>query len=95
MKSIVRIITAQKNEVFHNFLSVNVTKSGVSCAVTFVGSYRFFNFKKVGAGQFASHHGFSKNVSSKERVKPCSLVTFYMIIIHIFLENLIEISQVI
>ena len=78
-----------------DFLSVNVTKSGVSCAVTFVGSYRFVNFKKAGAGQFASHRGFSKNVSSKERVKPCSLVTFYMIIIHIFLENLIEISQVI
>ena len=38
--------------------------------------------------------GFSKNVSSKERVKTCFLVTFDVIINQIFLENFIKINQV-
>ena len=38
--------------------------------------------------------GVSKNVSSKERVKPCFFVIFNMIINHIFPENFIEIPQV-
>ena len=38
--------------------------------------------------------GFSKNVSSKERVKPWCFVTFN-IISHIFSENFIEIPQVV
>ena len=38
---------------------------------------------------------FSKNISSKERVKSCFFVTFNIIISHIFPENLIEIPQVV
>ena len=38
---------------------------------------------------------FSKNVSSKGRVKPCFFVTFNIIISHTFPENSIEISQVV
>ena len=37
----------------------------------------------------------SKNVPSKERVKPWFFVTFNIIISHIFPENLIEIPQVV
>ena len=46
-------------------------------------------------GQFDRPHcGFSKNVSSKERVKLWFFMTFDIIIGHIFPENLIEIPQV-
>ena len=38
--------------------------------------------------------GFTQNVSSKERVKPCLFETFNIITNHIFPENFIEISQV-
>ena len=38
---------------------------------------------------------FSKNVSSKEKVKPCFLVTFDIIIKQIFPENVIEIPHVV
>ena len=41
------------------------------------------------------HVVFSKNVSSKERVKPRFFVTFNIIIRHIFPENFIEINQVV
>ena len=37
--------------------------------------------------------GFSKNLSSKERVKPWFFVTFNIIIRHVFPENFIEIPQ--
>ena len=39
--------------------------------------------------------GFSKNVSSKERVKRWFFVTFNIIIRHIFPENFIKIPQVV
>ena len=39
--------------------------------------------------------GFSKNVSSKEWMKPWFFVTFNIIISHIFPENFIEIPQVV
>ena len=39
--------------------------------------------------------GFSKNVSSKEILKPWNFETFNIIISHIFPESFIEISQVI
>ena len=39
--------------------------------------------------------GFSKNVSSKKRVKPWFFVTFNIITRHIFPENFIEIPQVV
>ena len=39
--------------------------------------------------------GFSKNASSRERVKPWLFVTFNIIISHIFLENFMEISQIV
>ena len=38
-------------------------------------------------------YGFSKNVSSKQRVKPWFFVTFDIITSHIFPENFIEIPQ--
>ena len=38
---------------------------------------------------------FSKNVSSRETVKPWFFVTFNIIISHIFPENFIEILQVV
>ena len=38
---------------------------------------------------------FSKNVSSRERVKPWFFVTFNIIISYIFPENVIEIPQVV
>ena len=39
--------------------------------------------------------GFSKNVSSKDGVKPWFFVTFNIFISHIFPENFIEIPQVV
>ena len=39
--------------------------------------------------------GFSKNVSSKERVKPWFFVTCNIILRHIFPENFIEFGQVV
>ena len=57
-----------------------------------------FNPKTAGGygGQFDPLPcGFSKNVSSKERVKPCLFVTFNIITSHIFPENFIQIPQVV
>ena len=61
--------------------------------------------KRLGWGQFDPHPtphppppnlcGFSKNVSSKERMKPWLFVTFNIIVRHIFPENFIEIPQVV
>ena len=48
-----------------------------------------------GEGQFDPPCGFSKNVSSKERVKPWSFVTFNIILKHIFPESFIEFPQVV
>ena len=61
---------------------------------------RFFNPETAGGGRgdgpFDSHPcGFSKNVSSKETVKPCLFMTFNIIISHIFPENFIEFPQVV
>ena len=39
--------------------------------------------------------GFSKTASSRERVRPWFLVSFNIIISHIFPENFIEITQVV
>ena len=39
--------------------------------------------------------GFSKNVSSKERVEPWLFVTFNIVLKHISLENFIEFPQVV
>ena len=55
----------------------------------------YLTLKQLGEGQFNPPCGFSKNVSSKEKVKPCFFVTFNIIISHIFLENFIEIPQVV
>ena len=57
-------------------------------------------YKQI-ASHFLSSHSmtppvvFRKNVSSKERVKPCFFMTFNIIIRHIFPENFIEIPQVV
>ena len=55
------------------------------------------NHKKGFGVNFPSPHpyGFSNNVFSKDRVKPCSFVFFNMIISHIFPENFSEISEVV
>ena len=48
-------------------------------------------------GQFdpPPHCGFSKIVSSKERLKPWFFATFNIILKHIFPENFIELPQVV
>ena len=56
--------------------------------------FHILTLKRLG-GQFNSPCGFSKNVFSKERVKPCFFVTFNIIISHTFPENFIEIPQVV
>ena len=48
-----------------------------------------------GEGQFDPPCGFSKNVSSKERVKPWFFMTFKIILKHIFPESFIEFPQVV
>ena len=53
------------------------------------------NPKTAGGDQFDPPCGFSKTVSSKERVKHCFFVTFNIIIRHVFPENFIEIPQVV
>ena len=40
-------------------------------------------------------YSFSKNSSSRERVRPCYLVTFNIIISHIFSENFIKIRHIV
>ena len=51
--------------------------------------------KELERGQFDSpSYGFSKYISSKEKVKPF-FVTFNIIITHIFPENFIEIPPVV
>ena len=56
------------------------------------------NLQRLGVGQFdipppPKPCGFSKNVSSRERVKPCFFVTFDIIIGYNFPENFIEILK--
>ena len=61
------------------------------------GNFQRLTLKRLGGlgGQFDAPCGFSKNVSSKERVKPWFSVTFSIILSHIFPENFIEIPQVV
>ena len=59
---------------------------------------KVFNPKKDDEGgtvNLTSLNGFSKNVPSKERSKPCFFVTFKIIIRHVFPEYVIEIPQVV
>ena len=59
-------------------------------------AYRIINSKTAGEGvNLTPSCGFSKNVSSKGRVKPWFFVTFNIIIRHVFPENFIEISLVV
>ena len=52
--------------------------------------------KRLGRGSIWPHPcGFSKNISSKERDKPCFLVSFNIIISYIFPENFIDVLQTI
>ena len=50
---------------------------------------------RLGEDQFGTPCGFSKNVSSRERVKPLLFMTFNIIISNIFPENFIEIIEVV
>ena len=55
---------------------------------------RAFNPKTAGGkGDQIDPSGFSKNVSSKERVKPCFFITFNIILRQIFPGNFIEFPQ--
>ena len=56
---------------------------------------RDLTLKRLGSQFDPSPCGFSKNVSSKERVKPWFFVTFCIIISHIFPGNFIEIPEVV
>ena len=62
---------------------------------TIISQFIVFNPKTAGGGQFdpSSPCGFSKNVSSKESVKPWFFVTFNIILKHIFRENFIEFPE--
>ena len=52
--------------------------------------------KRLGRDQFELPPcGFSKNVPTKERMKPWFFVTFNIILRHIFPENFIEFPQVV
>ena len=61
--------------------------------------YYFINPKEAGEGggsdQFDTPSDFSKNMFFREMVKPWFLVTYNIIISHIFLENCNVIPQVI
>ena len=54
-----------------------------------------FNLKTAGGCQFDPPCAFSKNLSSKERVKPWFFVNFNIIISYIFPEYFIEIPHVV
>ena len=56
---------------------------------------QFLTLKRLGRDQFDNSCGFSKNVSSRKRVKHWFCVTFNIIIGHIFPENFIKIPLVI
>ena len=55
----------------------------------------FYVCSQIGHWGGRGESNFSKNVSFKERVKPCFFVTFNIIIRYIFSENFIEIPQVV
>ena len=81
----------------HTFVFFPYTNHGTS-----IRWIRALNPKTAGGGQFdpppppsPSHCGFSKNVSSIERVKPWVFVTFHIIISHMYPEHFIEITQVV
>ena len=57
-------------------------------------SLRIFNPKKVRGSVWSSPLWLSKNVTSKERVKPCFFVNFNIMINHIFPSNFSKIPQV-
>ena len=69
----------------------------LSC-IKFAKYINMFNTKKAGGGEVTLTPCFlrwlSKNVSSEERGKPYFFGTFNIMIIHILLENFIEIPQV-
>ena len=73
-----------------------------ACTINFVlhtfwklhGVKRILTLKWLG-GQFDFLCSFSKNVSFREKVKPCFFVTFKIIISHIFTENFIETPEVV
>ena len=57
-----------------------------------------FTLKRLGGGgghQFDFTCGFSKNASSRERIRPWCFVTFNIIISQFFPENLIKIPQLV
>ena len=79
--------------IFKKSTTVTVT---LSCVITETNLYLTVKRLRRGGGVQIDPPpcGFSKNVSSKERVKPCFFLTFNIILRHIFPEKFIEFPQV-
>ena len=85
--------------ILHGLLIIQKQPLQVLCKVvvlnpTMPGKVGVGEGGEVG-GQIDPPCAFSKNVFSKERVKPCFFVTFKIISKHIFPENFIEFPQVV
>ena len=79
-----------------------VISNGLSILIlhlSIISLVKFLNPKAAGGRQLdpppSPQCGFSKNISSKGRVKPWFILTFNIIISHIFPEIFIEIPQVV
>ena len=82
------------HEYFKNIFFLATIKNGL-CLISIFEALKTLTLKRLG-GQFdPSPLGFSKNVSSKEWMKPWLSVTFDIIVSHIFPENFIEIPQLV
>ena len=102
-----KLYSHNKYKKYRNMLSTLLERSKHSYFSKFV-EFNWNNIKKylernkiinyinpkTAGGSIWHPCGFSKYVSSKERVKPWFFVTFNIILKHIFPENFIEFSQV-
>ena len=83
-------------QLFDKLTASNVTEN---CKPPSTGKHRPLTLKRLGVVNLTPsplpRFGFSKSVSSKERVKPWFFVTFNIILRHIFPENFIEFPQVV
>ena len=84
--------------IYHNVMhALSLETSKTFFHKFFITQGADFNPKTAGrGGQFdLPPYGFSKNVSSKEGVKPSFFVTSNIILKHIFPENFVEFTQVV
>ena len=79
-----RSTTQPSSTMFLHQLSLQISRTKIDLSL-----------KRLGGGQLDLSCSFFKNVFSRERMKPWFFVTFNIIIIHIFPENLIGISQIV